>query len=471
MTPLVSRRPSCGGARRRALRRRPASTSRRTLGASRPTWRARRPAHRPRCTSSSPTSSPARRLRRGPSSLADPACVRRQRCSLALGPRVRRRRVRRHRRDERSAAVVAAALVGHRRRAGPRRRLAAWAAEGGAVDPASGLQPAPDAGPHAERVGAMPTVSADDIVAGRAGGRSTPGPPSATAARSSRSIRWPGTSPAPSACRRRATSAPTGDSSTPAALRRRFEALGVPERGAGHGVLRQRRHRRPRDPGARTGRLDGGGAVRRQSWSGWIADPVAPGRTLPTYWNRHDRAGRREDPLVIERMEAGDRVRRHRAGPTVATTCARWSPVLLGDDLPMHIECWDGSAIAAPAGDPVGTLRLVSPDAVRRLLWSPNELGLGPGPRRRRARPRRRPLRGRRRSPHRPRRRAASASVGRRGRRRRRAGCTCSDVRFRRHPRRPISAAGGTRCVATPPRSATTTTSATTSTASCSARR
>ena len=48
---------------------------------------------------------------------------------------------------------------------------------------------------------------------------------------------------------------------------------------------------------------------------------------------------------------------------------------LLGDPPPLRIELWDGSSIGPPDGG-AGTLRVHSPDAFRRLLWSPNELGL-----------------------------------------------------------------------------------------------
>ena len=58
------------------------------------------------------------------------------------------------------------------------------------------------------------------------------------------------------------------------------------------------------------------------------------------------------------------------AGPFV--TC------LLRDTSPVRIEFWDGSTIEPTNGaPPIGTLRILSPDALRRLLWSPNELGLG----------------------------------------------------------------------------------------------
>jgi cyclopropane-fatty-acyl-phospholipid synthase len=47
----------------------------------------------------------------------------------------------------------------------------------------------------------------------------------------------------------------------------------------------------------------------------------------------------------------------------------------LGVAIPLRLQFWDGSELA-PA-HPVGTLRFVSPNAIRRLMWMPNELGLG----------------------------------------------------------------------------------------------
>ena len=82
---------------------------------------------------------------------------------------------------------------------------------------------------------------------------------------------------------------------------------------------------------------------------------------------------------MIERMEVGEETRRHRVGPTAADHLRPVIAGLLGDDLPVDIECWDGSRIAATRGDLGATLRLVSPDAVRRLLWRPDELGLARG--------------------------------------------------------------------------------------------
>jgi cyclopropane-fatty-acyl-phospholipid synthase len=47
---------------------------------------------------------------------------------------------------------------------------------------------------------------------------------------------------------------------------------------------------------------------------------------------------------------------------------------LLGTELPVRFEFWDGSGIG-PIGGP-GTIRVNSVDAVRRMLWAPGELGV-----------------------------------------------------------------------------------------------
>ena len=49
--------------------------------------------------------------------------------------------------------------------------------------------------------------------------------------------------------------------------------------------------------------------------------------------------------------------------------------VILGGTVPVRMEFWDGSVIG-PA-DAGGTARFHSVDAIRRILWSPDELGLG----------------------------------------------------------------------------------------------
>ena len=56
----------------------------------------------------------------------------------------------------------------------------------------------------------------------------------------------------------------------------------------------------------------------------------------------------------------------------VAARLAEAVRPFLGGDLPVRLEAWDGS-VAGPADGPLVVLR--SPDALRRLLWHPGELG------------------------------------------------------------------------------------------------
>ncbi|QDY90923.1 class I SAM-dependent methyltransferase [Arthrobacter sp. UKPF54-2] len=56
----------------------------------------------------------------------------------------------------------------------------------------------------------------------------------------------------------------------------------------------------------------------------------------------------------------------------LASTIADVLRPLVGGELPVRLIVWDGSE-AGPAGAPV--VRLKSPDAIRRLLWAPGELG------------------------------------------------------------------------------------------------
>jgi cyclopropane-fatty-acyl-phospholipid synthase len=71
------------------------------------------------------------------------------------------------------------------------------------------------------------------------------------------------------------------------------------------------------------------------------------------------------------------------AWPGNAVTAARQlGPLLralLGPTLPVRVEFWDGSAVEADTADDrsPGTVRINSPDAIRRILWGPDELGLG----------------------------------------------------------------------------------------------
>jgi cyclopropane-fatty-acyl-phospholipid synthase len=59
-------------------------------------------------------------------------------------------------------------------------------------------------------------------------------------------------------------------------------------------------------------------------------------------------------------------------GGGVAADLARAAEPLVGNELPVRLRAWDGSE-AGPAEAPLVELR--SPDALRRLLWHPGELG------------------------------------------------------------------------------------------------
>ena len=61
-----------------------------------------------------------------------------------------------------------------------------------------------------------------------------------------------------------------------------------------------------------------------------------------------------------------------------ANAAAALSPLihsLLGGQVPVRFELWDGSAIGPDDG--VGTIHVRSADALRRILWAPGELGFG----------------------------------------------------------------------------------------------
>jgi cyclopropane-fatty-acyl-phospholipid synthase len=64
---------------------------------------------------------------------------------------------------------------------------------------------------------------------------------------------------------------------------------------------------------------------------------------------------------------------------TDGRVAAAMRPVIegsFGRKIPIRFEFWDGSTLNPP-DQTVATLRFRSPDAVRRVLWMPNELGLG----------------------------------------------------------------------------------------------
>lgn len=57
----------------------------------------------------------------------------------------------------------------------------------------------------------------------------------------------------------------------------------------------------------------------------------------------------------------------------VATTVRPLLDVLIEGEPPLRIEFWDGSSLGPDDGD---TITVRSPDALRRILWAPGELGL-----------------------------------------------------------------------------------------------
>lgn len=57
----------------------------------------------------------------------------------------------------------------------------------------------------------------------------------------------------------------------------------------------------------------------------------------------------------------------------VATVLQPVVQAAVGSDLPVRIECWDGSSLGPP--DAVMVVRFASRRALRRLVWAPNELG------------------------------------------------------------------------------------------------
>jgi cyclopropane-fatty-acyl-phospholipid synthase len=62
-------------------------------------------------------------------------------------------------------------------------------------------------------------------------------------------------------------------------------------------------------------------------------------------------------------------------GPTAAEGFAPLLHAVLGAEVPVRFEFWDGTTLGP--SDSSGVVRVNSPNAVRRLLWSPDQLGLG----------------------------------------------------------------------------------------------
>ncbi|MGH9127262.1 MAG: class I SAM-dependent methyltransferase [Acidimicrobiales bacterium] len=60
---------------------------------------------------------------------------------------------------------------------------------------------------------------------------------------------------------------------------------------------------------------------------------------------------------------------------SAASALAPLVHAVLGDPLPVEVRFWDGSRMGADDGP--ATVLLRSPDALRRIMWSPNEVGFG----------------------------------------------------------------------------------------------
>ena len=62
---------------------------------------------------------------------------------------------------------------------------------------------------------------------------------------------------------------------------------------------------------------------------------------------------------------------------SIATLVTPLVRSFVGERPPVRFEFWDGSALGPDRADAVGTIKVLSADALRRILYAPNELGLG----------------------------------------------------------------------------------------------
>jgi len=81
-----------------------------------------------------------------------------------------------------------------------------------------------------------------------------------------------------------------------------------------------------------------------------------------------------ERPTTTARVEPDISLRTEPEPGTVAHRLRPLLGTLLGPEPAVRVELWDGSAVGPV--DPVGTLTVRGPDALRRMLWAPGELGL-----------------------------------------------------------------------------------------------
>ena len=73
---------------------------------------------------------------------------------------------------------------------------------------------------------------------------------------------------------------------------------------------------------------------------------------------------------VRERADAG-------SDASIASVLEPVVHAVLGPQLPVRLQFWDGSELKPSGERAAGTLLIRSPDAVRRIVWAPNSLGLG----------------------------------------------------------------------------------------------
>ncbi|MGH9299008.1 MAG: class I SAM-dependent methyltransferase, partial [Acidimicrobiales bacterium] len=82
------------------------------------------------------------------------------------------------------------------------------------------------------------------------------------------------------------------------------------------------------------------------------------------------------EPVPARLLRAARSLRPDRASGSrpVAEVLLPLVTSVLGERLPLRIEFWDGSGLGPEGG--AGILRVNSPDAMRRILWAPGELGV-----------------------------------------------------------------------------------------------
>ena len=168
--------------------------------------------------------------------------------------------------------------------------LAAWRAAGGDVERGPDEAAVPASSPLAARPGSLPTVTADDILAGEVGLLVDARAGERYRGEVEPSTRSPATSPAPSTCRLRQPRAPTARSSTPSRCAsgswRPASSPGEPVVaycGSGITAAHELLALEVAGLGAAT-------SLYAPSWSGWVADP-----TRPSSADAH-RSGRRPRP-------------------------------------------------------------------------------------------------------------------------------------------------------------------------------